>query len=97
MIKPEYQSPPTSCGACGSTKLVEVRPGVIQCNDLVQDPAAKQPHHCAWRVAHGHVMPRVVVQPHDDRRFTVLTIGDQQFVLDVGLAKLAGSALESLG
>jgi len=66
---------------------------------------------CHARVAFGELMPRVVVQPHTDKRFVVMTITDQnvlgsdgkppaadppQIVIDRALAKTIAQALFSV-
>lgn len=88
------------CQKCHAPTMQKVGSGIDQC-------AA-----CSARVAHGQLMPRIVVQPHPtDRRFVVVTIHDQnvrgadespppsdpvQVVVDKALAQMWGSSLFSV-
>lgn len=93
---PDLLEAPATCPRCTGDRL-HVRPAP----QAGEPPELVQCRECSFRAAHGHLMPRVVVQPHADARFTVLTIGEgadeQQFVFDTALAKMIGSCLESLG
>lgn len=88
------------CPKCKTPTMARLAHEIFQC-------AA-----CSTRVAHGELMPRIVVKPHDDRRFIVVTIFDAnvensdgsppskdptQIVVDRALAKLWGISLVSIG
>ncbi len=87
-----------TCFQCGSELVRQQSAEIFQCDE------------CAARLAHGERMPRVVVQPHTDKRFVVVTISEPnvlrsdgstppepvQFVLDRALARMLGHALLSV-
>ena len=87
------------CPKCNTATMEEKSAGISQCVA------------CNTRVAFGELMPRVVVQPHTDKRFVVMTITDQnvnggngeppptdpvQIVIDRPLAKMIAQALFSV-
>jgi hypothetical protein len=89
------------CPKCKAPTMQALAPEVFQCGV------------CSTRIAHGELMPRIVIKPYEkDSRLVVVTIFDQnvacgdgsapppepvQVVVDRGLAKLWGSSLYSLG
>lgn len=82
------------CFKCGCPGIGRPEAGVFTCRA------------CGARMAHGEKMPRVVVQPHTDRRFVVLSIEDRnvegqpsepvQFVVDKSYARMIADAIYSV-
>lgn len=82
-----------TCFKCSSDEVSDNGAGIAQCKK------------CSAREAFGEAMPRIVVQPHDDPRFIVITVMDapehdpdtgKQLVLDKGLARMLASSLVSI-
>ena len=51
---------------------------------------------CQARIAYGEAMPRIVIQPHDDRRFVVVRIGDVDHKWDRKYAHQVGLNIASI-